>query len=165
MATTKGAGVLFKRMKAAEIGDALEFFTWTFRHWSTVANANRRSKARQLKETKAVNNEMSLIPNFQELAYRFPYILVFFNDRKFAEVQEEEKIDRRARADDRRHEEQQVSIERRRQLVREEDLRKREAEQEQEKRFVERRRRPRPVAEDDEDDEPIPQFREREWRG
>jgi hypothetical protein len=164
MATAKGAGVLFKRMKAAEINDSLEFFTWAFTHWSTVANANRRSKARQLKDTKTVNSEMSLIPNFAELAYRFPYILAFFNDRKFAEVQEEEKVERRVRADDRRHEEQQVAIERRRQLTREEDLRKRDAEQEQQTRFVERRRRPRPVVDDDEED-PVPQFREREWRG
>ena len=30
---------------------------------------------------------MSLIPNFNDLAYRTPYILAFFNDRKFTQVQ------------------------------------------------------------------------------
>jgi hypothetical protein len=165
MATAKGTGVLHKRMKEAEVTEPLEFFTWALKNWATVANANRRAKANQLKDTKAVNSEMAMIPNFNDLSYRFPYILVFFNDRKFVEVQAVEQKEVQTREFDNRVEAQRVAIDRRRQTVREQDLHRREQDRKAEQEFVERRRRARPSATVDDDDEPLPEFKEREWRG
>jgi hypothetical protein len=170
MATSKGAGVLFKRMKEAEVKDTLEFFTWTFQNWGTVASANRRAKARQLKDTKAVQSEMSMIPNFNELAYRFPYILVFFNDRKFTQVREQEVKTQQKTAVQQRHAQQQEAIEKRREIVRAEDRRRHEEDRRDQEERVERRsgikRRTRTLEIADVlDDEPIPEYKEREWSG
>lgn len=162
MVTSRGAGVLHKRMKEAEVKEPLEFFTWALKNWATVANANRRAKAKQLKDTKASNSEMAMIPNFNDLAYRFPYILVFFNDRKFTEVQAEEQKQEESKVFEETVERQRVAIERRRQSVRESDLRRREEDRRQEQEDRERMRRPRPVVDLD-DDEPIPEYKEREW--
>lgn len=162
MATTKGAGVLFKRMKEAEVKDALEFFIWTLRNWGRVANANRRSKAKQLKEQKKVGTEMSLIPNFQDLAYRCPYIMAFFNERHYTERQEVEQKASKDSAEKRVLDEQNTAIERRRAYVREQDIRQREQDREAEQRFTERRRRPRI---EDQDEEALPEFKPRQWKG
>jgi len=163
MATTKGAGVLFKRMKEAEITDALEFFTWTFQNWGTVASANRRAKAKQLKDTKASNSEMSLIPNFAELAYRFPYILAFFNDRKYTKVQEEQKVVRQKQETRALAEKQQVAIATRRDIVRQQDIEQRDKDRAAQERRVARPvvRRSRQLVDDL--DEPLPAYKEREW--
>lgn len=164
MATTKGAGVLHKRMKEAEITDTLEFFTWALQNWSTVANANRRAKSRQLRESKSVQTEMSMMPNFAELAYRFPYILAFFNDRKYTAVQEQEQKEEKAREAVRIQRDQEGAIDRRRAAVRELDLARREEDKQADQRMIERRRNPR-VPLDGDDDDFIPVFKEREWRG
>jgi hypothetical protein len=129
-----------------------------------VANANRRSKARQLKEEHKVSSEMSLIPNFQDLAYRLPYIMVFFNERKFTEVQAKDEKVAKASAVKTMADDQRQAIDRRRSAVREQDLRRREEDQQAEQRFTERRRRPR-IEQAPDSDEPLPAFREREWRG
>lgn len=166
MATAKGAGVLFKRMKDAEVADPLDFFTWALANWGTVANANRRSKAKQMKESKSSSTEMAMIPNFQELAYRFPYILVFYNDRKFTKVQATHQEERRTAERDRRQQDTEVAIDRRRQAVRAQDQAEHDAQKAEDQRFYERRRtlrtRPAPV-EDDNDD--LPTYREKEWGG
>jgi hypothetical protein len=159
--TAKGMGLLYKRMKEAEVSDALEFFTWTMKNWSTVAGANRRSKATQLKDTKAVNSEMSQVPNFSDLAYRFPYILVFFNDRKFVEVQKQEQQEEKTRQAKRTIETQQQAIERRRKAVHEQDLRDLEEEREQDRKSAQRIRSRR--VEDMNDDDVVPVYRERTW--
>lgn len=163
MATAKGAGVLFKRMKDSEIKDPLDFFTWTLKNWVTVANANRRAKAKQMKDTKAVNSEMSMIPNFAEIAYRFPYILVFYNDRHYTEVQQAEAKQVRETTTAKTVEGHNAAIERRRNATREQDLRRREEDQQAEADFV-ARKRTKPAAVEIDDDEPVAQFREREWK-
>lgn len=161
MATSKGAGVLFKRMKDAEVKDTLEFFTWAFKNWGTVANANRRSKATQMKNTKTVSTEMSMIPNFSELAYRFPYILVFFNERKYTQVQTQERaVEQKAQAG-KVVDAQQQAIDLRRELAREQDLANRERERAAP--VVNRVRRTRPAVALGDDE--IPEFKEREWVG
>lgn len=164
MVSSRALGVLYKRMKEAEVTEPLEFFVWALKNWTTVANANRRAKAKQLKDTKASNSEMSMTPNFNDLSYRFPYILVFFNDRKFTEIQAVEQKQEQSRVFETKVNEQRVAIERRRQTVREQDLHRRETDQRAEQAFVERRRRARPVITQD-DDEPLPEFKEREWEG
>lgn len=162
MATAKGAGVLFKRMKEAEIQDALEFFTWTFQNWGTVASANRRAKAKQLKDTKASHSEMSMIPSFSELAYRFPYILVFFNDRKYTKVQEQEREVIQKKEEQRVVQTQEQAIQVRRELARERDLANREREQKTAARRPVIRRTRVPVEVDL--DEAIPGYKESEWK-
>lgn len=165
MVTSKALGVLYRRMKEAEVKEPLEFFVWALKNWTTVANANRRAKAKQLKDTKASNSEMSMTPNFNDLSYRFPYILVFFNERKFTEIQAVEQKQEQNKVFETQAEAQRVAIERRRQTVREQDLHRRETDQKAEQEFVERRRRVRTVVIPDDDDEPLPEFKEREWEG
>lgn len=157
----KSAGVLHKRMLAAEIKDALEFFTWVLANWSVVANANRRSKAQQFRESKKDSTELSMTPNFNDLAYRCPYFITFFNDRKYKELAEKETVQRadtRAQVDAAAR---TKAIEARKKAVRQQD-----EEREEQRRTVAarpipaRRTRLKEVSEDD-----IPVFREKVWRG
>src|SRR5690606_25798598 len=88
--TARALPTLHKRMLAAQTADPLAFFTWSWQHWGTIASANRRSKARQARETRTSSEAMSMAPNFNDLAYRLPYIVAFYNDREQA-VKEERR--------------------------------------------------------------------------
>lgn len=79
----KNIGVLHKRLVAAGITNALDFFTWALQNWNTISSANRRSKAKQQEETqKATSAAMLNVPNFNDLAFRAPYIIAFYNQRE-----------------------------------------------------------------------------------
>lgn len=161
--TARALPTLHKRMLAAEVADPLAFFTWTLQHWGTIASANRRSKARQAKETRTVSDAMSMAPNFNDLSYRFPYILAFYNDREQTAIEE------------RRHEEQnqqrvettrkatETALEARRALARKKDLAREEERQKTEATLV-RRLRSRPSRQTEDNDD-LPEYVEPVWEG
>lgn len=87
---SKNIGVFHKRMLASEIPDALEFLEWVFKNWGKVANSNKRAKARQTKVNQRTESVMSLTPNFNDLAFRLPYIIALYNDSQSVELVEQQ---------------------------------------------------------------------------
>lgn len=164
--TTKPISILHKRMAEAKVSDALDFFTWALRNWNVVANANRKAKARQMKVTKAVQSEMSLTPNFNDLAYRFPYILAFYNDRVYVKEQEA-TVKKEKEATQRVEREQRESAAaRRREHARRMDEKRAEELRRQDAEFDAKRRQQRkrtPQQQDTDDDWEMPEFKAREW--
>lgn len=161
--TAKPISTLHRRMLAAGVEDCLDFFTWALRNWNRVANANRKAKSRKMKTERVSDSEMALSPNFQDLAYRFPYILAFYNDRKYMEMVEEESKQLATATQTELVAAQQKAIAANKRKVAERDkLREEQRKAEDEKYHERRRAKPRtaPGLEDDE----IPQFRERSWR-
>lgn len=157
----KNLNVLHKRMLDAKVKDPLDCFTWIIQNWSTVANANRRSKAQQFRTTQKATSEMSTAPNFNDLAFRFPYFLAFYNQREHGQqvTAATEKREKQQRAVNTRKRTEAMTA--RKDAARELDLRK-EAEREDEDQEIRRLVR-RPVKVDLEDDDEIPQFKERVW--
>ena len=162
--TARPLPTLHKRMLAAEIADPLAFFTWTLQHWGTIASANRRSKARQAKETRAASEAMSMAPNFNDLSYRFPYIVAFYNDREQAVVEDRRQVQQQEQKVEKSRKATEVAINARREAARELDL-KREEERRKESETAARRLRRRPKARVEDDSEERPVFVEPVWSG
>lgn len=161
--TARPLPTLHKRMLAAEINDPLAFFTWTLQHWGTIASANRRSKARQAKETRTASEAMSMAPNFNDLSYRFPYIVAFYNDREQTAVNERRQVQQKEQKVERVRQSSEEAIAARRKLARELDL-KREEERRKESETTTRRLRSRSKARVSADEE-RPVFVEPVWSG
>lgn len=161
--TARPLPTLHKRMLAAQVADPLAFFTWALQHWGTVASANRRSKARQAKETRAVSEAMSMAPNFNDLAYRFPYIAAFYNDREQAEVEERKQVKQKEEKTERVTQASKASLDLRREAARELDLLREEARRKETETTARRIRRRPSRALDDDDQRPV--FVEPVWGG
>lgn len=160
LVTTKPIGVLHKRLLAAEVGNVVEFFTWALQNWNIVANANRKAKASQMRNTKTTTSEMSLIPNFNDLAYRTPYILAFFNDRKYTQVQAKQASQaQRQQAEQYTQATEQATAVRRAAVRRQDEARKRLDDEAEAKRRVRRNQPTRQIM----DDDVIPEFVAKEW--
>lgn len=162
----KNLNVLWKRMVDSGIDDALDFFTWTLCNWSTVASANKRAAVNRVKQTSKAVTPMGMAPNFNDLAFRCPYILAFYNDRQYAEA-EEERVEEQKRTRLRRATSaSQEAAAQRRELIAERDRAREEQIRKEEEATVRavRRSRSRPAAVDFADDEEIPVFKEREYR-
>lgn len=162
--TARPLPTLHKRMLAAEVADPLAFFTWTLQNWGTIASANRRSKARQAKETRTTTEAMSMAPNFNDLSYRFPYIVAFYNDREQTSVEERRQVQQQEQKVAQVRQSSQAALELRKKLAREQDL-KREEERRAESEAVTRRMRRRPKVRTDDDEDERPVFVEPVWSG
>jgi hypothetical protein len=145
-------------MLEREVGNPLDFFTWVLKSWDKVASANRRSKARQAKETKSAQAEMSLSPSFNELAFKAPYFITFYNDREQAAIVEERVITEKATKTATVATASQAAIAARRERVRLEDIEREEMRKAAA--AVPRLRRTRSVEIDDDE---VPQFKEQVW--
>lgn len=155
---SKNIGVFHKRMLASEIPDALEFLEWVFRNWGKVANANKRAKARQTKINQRTESVMALTPNFNDLAFRLPFIIALYNDSKAVdEIEQQDKQEQRQQEERKIATRQQV-IESRRKAAEERDR----AEAVKAKRVTKRvtRKVARDIHEEDFDEE-LPEWKER----
>lgn len=162
----KNLNVLWKRMVDSGIDDALDFFTWALCNWSTVASANKRAAVNRVKQTSKAVTPMGMSPNFNDLAFRCPYILAFYNDRQYAQA-ETERVEEQKRSRVRRTvATSQEAAAQRRALVAERDREREEQLRKEEEATVRavRRSRSKPVPVDFADDEEIPVFKEREYR-
>lgn len=160
--TARALPTLHKRMLAAQIADPLAFFTWSLQHWGTIASANRRSKARQARETRTSSEAMSMAPNFNDLAYRLPYIVAFYNDREQA-VKEERRHaeEKHAKVEDTRKATETV-LKARKELVHRLDV-EREEERRKSEAALSRRLRTRTRRTVDDLDEEKPRYVEPVW--
>lgn len=157
----KNIGVLHRRMKEAGLQEVVPFFIWTLRNWGTVASANQRAKARQAKDTQASQSAMSLAPNFNDLAYRFPYILTLYNDREQIKENEQREARQQQAKVEQHRKQSEVAIQTRKEQARLKDL-EREQQRSKDEQDIQRRvrRSPRPLANDD---LVIPEYKERKW--
>jgi hypothetical protein len=89
VAIQKCISTLHQRLVKHEVADPLDFLTWALKNWEMVASSNRRAKARQVKQTQAAKSEMSMAPNFRDLAYLAPYFITIYNDREQLAINEE----------------------------------------------------------------------------
>lgn len=161
--TTKPIGVLHKRMKEAQVENVLDFFTWALRNWNTVANAHRRSTAKKAQTTKsAAQQEMKLVPNFNDLSYRFPYLLAFYNDRAYTEKQQAAEREQAIANDRAQRQAATAASNARRANVRRLDEEREAARRKQDAEF-ERRRHVRRSLPDDDDD--LPEYEAPVWGG
>lgn len=158
----KALPLLHKRMLEAQVADPIDFFLWAYKNWSTVASANKRSAARRQRDEQKAVSAMSLAPNFNDLSYRFPYLLAFYNERQYIATEARKFVEEQRAKSEKLGRQYAEALVARKQLVRQQDM-QREEEIRQQDQTVNRRLRTRPRI--DLEDEDLPEYKEPVWGG
>lgn len=91
VATTKGTALFHKRLLDYGVSDGFDFIRWALVNWSAVASANFRAKQKNPQKS---SDAMLQTPNFNDLVFRCPYIIAFYNDAKNIDnLHEKQKAD------------------------------------------------------------------------
>lgn len=71
-------GVLRKRIEAYGITDVPRYIDWIVRSWSDIANRQRRQSLKMVVENRVSYTLLSMSPNMNDLAYKFPYFVKLY---------------------------------------------------------------------------------------
>ena len=78
--TDKAFGVFKKRLADSAPASLPEFFDWLIVHWQIIAQQNLKARSRKLRTGDVDQSApIGLSPDFDTLAYRFPYFLKCYN--------------------------------------------------------------------------------------
>lgn len=152
VAIDKGRKLLQQRMTDRGIKDALEFFEYVLRNWSTIAAAHSNATKRKRTEGQDLGRSIHRSPNFDDLYQRLPYIATIFLNDEFRTAEAQIERDREEEKKRQGAQERQEAQRTRRQIARQRDLEREEQRKREEQALASRvertRTSPRRVADD-----------------